>query len=223
MTGNEEENHWPGYVDALTTMTMMLIFIMTILAIAIFGLSQNVSRGMVEKIAKVVDLDVADPQEATEKLAERVVQRLETLSRETDVAQKTAPLRDTAEPEHKVASSEASPRPAESKDIRVERTQAFMTVNFQKRATGIDAEASERIKGALNDERSGQRIIEMRAYASRETSVSDARRVAFYRLLNLRTELVRMGISPDRIKARIEDTPSPDNGDLVRIELASAG
>ena len=38
------ENHWPGYVDALTTMLMVLTFVMMILGIAVFAMSQNVSR-----------------------------------------------------------------------------------------------------------------------------------------------------------------------------------
>ena len=51
-TNDESENHWPGYVDALTTMTMMLIFVMMILAVAIFSMSENVSRTLVEQVAK---------------------------------------------------------------------------------------------------------------------------------------------------------------------------
>ena len=75
MQASEEENHWPGYVDALTTMTMMLIFVMTILAVAIFGLSQNVSRSMVEKIAKVANIDDVSSSETTDTLAARVLSR----------------------------------------------------------------------------------------------------------------------------------------------------
>ena len=74
----EEENHWPAYVDALTTMTMMLIFVMTILAVAIFGLSQNVSRSMVEKIAKAVNVENIDHNESTDNLAARVMAQIES-------------------------------------------------------------------------------------------------------------------------------------------------
>jgi hypothetical protein len=63
----------------------------------------------------------------------------------------------------------------------------------------------------------------MRAFADKASSVSDARRIAFYRLLNLRTEMIRMGIPADRIKARIEDADAGLDGDMVRIDLASAG
>jgi len=50
VSANEEvEHHWPGYVDALTTMTMMLIFVMMILAVAIFSMSENVSRSLVRE------------------------------------------------------------------------------------------------------------------------------------------------------------------------------
>jgi hypothetical protein len=218
----EDDNHWPGYVDALTTMTMMLIFVMTILAIAIFGLSQNVSRSMVEKIAKVIELDITDPQEATDKLAERVVARLEAKPSDTQYAGGPAKLREELEPEHKLASAETAPTSPPPTPALVERKQAFITVAYQRRATGLDGETTDRIKSALSD--GGKNgVIEMRAFADKASSVSDSRRIAFYRLLNLRTEMIRMGIPADRIKARIEDAAGGAEGDMVRIDLASAG
>ena len=42
--GGEEDSYWPGYVDALTTMTMVLTFIMMVLGVVVFMLSQNISR-----------------------------------------------------------------------------------------------------------------------------------------------------------------------------------
>jgi hypothetical protein len=218
----EDENHWPGYVDALTTMTMMLIFVMTILAVAIFGLSQNVSRSMVEKIARVIDLDITDPQEATDRLAERVVARLEAKPSDTQYARAPAKLREELEPEHRLASTDAPPAPVAPAPALVEQKQALITVAFQRRATGLDGETTAKIKTALSAGGTDG-VIEMRAFADKASSVSDARRIAFYRLLNLRTEMIRMGIPADRIKARIEDAAAGFDGDMVRIDLASAG
>jgi Na+-transporting methylmalonyl-CoA/oxaloacetate decarboxylase gamma subunit len=218
---SEDENHWPAYVDALTTMTMMLIFVMTILAVAIFGLSQNVSRNMVEKIAKAVNIDATNGNETTDKLAERVMAKLEAASSETMVA-KLDPSQ-IHEPDHKLNSTTVADKNLSPTPALVEQSAAFITVAFQKRATGLDNETSEKIKYAMSEGGHLQGGIEIKAFVDKNGAVSDSRRIAFYRLLNLRTQLIAMGMSPERIKARIEDSAGNDNGDLVRIDLAKAG
>lgn len=40
----QDENHWPGFVDALSTIVMVVTFLLIILAIAIFALSLNVAK-----------------------------------------------------------------------------------------------------------------------------------------------------------------------------------
>lgn len=223
---SEEENHWPAYVDALTTMTMMLIFVMTILAVAIFGLSQNVSRNMVEKIAKAINVDATDGNETTDKLAERVMAKLESSPQATMVADSAAANSSPSqpqEPDHRLNSTRVADKNINPTPAQIEHSAAFITVAFQKRATGLDHDTSEKIKSVMSE---GGRLdsgIEIKAYVDKNGAVSDSRRIAFYRLLNLRTRLIAMGMSPERIKARIEDSVGDENGDLVRIDLAKAG
>ncbi|MGL4636396.1 MAG: hypothetical protein ACRCWF_10465 [Beijerinckiaceae bacterium] len=220
----EEENHWPGYVDALTTMTMMLIFVMTILAVAIFGLSQNVSRSMVEKIAKAVKVENIDQNESTDQLAARVMAQIETqAAAPTMIAKAEPPAETSPEAEHRLASSLPAARDPESEKPVIQQSAAFITVAFQKRATGIDSETSDKIKTAMAEGERMKGSIELKAFADKVGPVSDSRRIAFYRLLNLRTQLIAMGVPADRIKARIEDSSNKDAGDMVRIDLAKAG
>lgn len=74
--GSEEsEDYWPGYVDALTSMVQVLAFVMMLLAMAVFVLSQNVSKNAVQAIAKAAKIDVpgnASIKELTAKVAEEV-------------------------------------------------------------------------------------------------------------------------------------------------------
>ncbi|MCA3564140.1 MAG: hypothetical protein IOC90_10195 [Methylocystis sp.] len=228
---SEEENHWPGYVDALTTMTMMLIFVMTILAVAIFGLSQNVSRSMVEKIAKAINIDNLTDRESTDDLASRVVARLETQQRDTQAATGRASAENPeiwAESAKPVASGHVftsadrlSPKAAAPAQVLPEP--AFITIAFEKRATGIDNATNERIKAAMQASGGLSQPIEIKAFIEKAGSISDARRVAFYRLLNLRGKLIAMGVAPERIRTRIEDASGNESADIVRIDLARTG
>ncbi len=56
---SEEENYWPGFVDALTVMTMVLTFVMMVLGLVVFSLSQNTSRAQLDRIASAAKLDVS--------------------------------------------------------------------------------------------------------------------------------------------------------------------
>ena len=56
----EEENYWPGYVDALTTMTMVMTFIMMVLGVVVFTLSQNTAKNILVAVAKAAKIDAAD-------------------------------------------------------------------------------------------------------------------------------------------------------------------
>lgn len=44
----QEENHWPGFVDALSTIVMVVTFLLIILAIAIFAMSLNIAKVALE-------------------------------------------------------------------------------------------------------------------------------------------------------------------------------
>ena len=56
----EEENYWPGFVDALTTMVMVLTFVMMVLGIVVFTLSQNVSKNYMAAIDTAVKAPTRD-------------------------------------------------------------------------------------------------------------------------------------------------------------------
>ena len=75
---SEEENYWPGYVDALTSMVQVLAFVMMLLAMAVFVLSQNVSKSAVQAIAKAAKMDV--PADANvQQLTALVIDELDRL------------------------------------------------------------------------------------------------------------------------------------------------
>src|SRR3982751_4113522 len=89
--GSEEgENYWPGYVDALTSMVQMLAFVMIMLAMAVFVMSQSVSKRAVEAVAKAVNADVK-PQADIKQLTQAIMDKLQQL-------QAAAPAGDSNKP-----------------------------------------------------------------------------------------------------------------------------
>lgn len=81
---DEEINYWPGFVDALSTMTMMLIFLMLILSLVIVSVSQNVSRVQVMAIAKAAKVDVSGAPVSLERLTMQVIAALSRMSEDKE-------------------------------------------------------------------------------------------------------------------------------------------
>jgi hypothetical protein len=84
---DSDTNYWPGFVDALSTMTMMLIFLMMILSLVLVSVSQNVTKSQVVAIARAAKIDVSGSPASIEGLTAQIIA---ALSRTTD-AEKPKP------------------------------------------------------------------------------------------------------------------------------------
>lgn len=226
----EQENYWPGYVDALTTMTMVLTFVMMVLGISIFTLSQNVSRSVIEKIATAAKVEPAAGGAGTDALAERIVARLETLQEaqanpvKSDGRQLAergrTPVTGEDAPDQPLIRSDA-PAPAEVKApaLKVDVANPLLRIVFQPRSTLLDDAAREQLVGrlgAMSSLADARRIDVLAGLDPGVIAVSDAKRVAFYRAMRARSELIQQGVRPDRVHVRI-DPGTPGDDVLIRV------
>lgn len=213
---NEEEaNYWPGYVDALTTMTMVLTFVMTILALAVFTLGENVSKAILTEILSEIDADA--PENATsEVLKQVIVERVED-----PVSDQIPPLTGT-QPQATRPPIESQPvNPAEI-DARIiddrqdpdgrsdtRATPATLTVRYEGNEARLDNTTRTQVAEFLQssvDIRNAQRLL-VRGFASAEMGgITQSRRIAYYRAMLLRAELIANGIPAGRIQIDVVET-----------------
>lgn len=87
----EEENHWPGFVDALSTIVMVVTFLLIILAIAIFVLSLKVVDVVVDtekqvtttsnmEESKIIEVVETEPELKILETASLIIKSKERLS-----------------------------------------------------------------------------------------------------------------------------------------------
>lgn len=141
-TSDEETNYWPGFVDALSTMTMMLIFLMMILSLVLVSVSQNVSKAQVVAIARAAKIDISGQSASIESLTTQVIA---ALSRMTDNENPRQPFPETtierpASPKEPSASIVPGQRPNVSID-QGERKVAkgeFVTVKVDASPSKVD-------------------------------------------------------------------------------------
>ena len=232
--GSEEgDNYWPGYVDALTSMVQVLAFVMMMLAMAVFVLSQSVSKKAVEAIAKAVNADVK-PGADVKQLTQAVVAQIDRLQKsapsseaEPNQAAKSLPTSEGAlradndrPTTLRISGAQAQPAPVPT-DVPADAPR--LTVGFADRSFKIAADQAEAIAGFLGAQQvGGQHTIVVNAYAySGEGAVSEARRLAYYRGMMARKQLVDAKVKPENIRINVNDTTDKSKG--LTVELIVAG
>ena len=233
MSHSEEgENYWPGYVDALTSMVQVLAFVMMMLAMAVFMLSQNVSKKAVEAIAQAVNADTK-PGAGIKEMTQAIVDKLHQ-SAQAAAAAAVAPAPPVAPaPASKPvpATSDASPAPEKLIGTRVGETQGPKERNFQTPANAphlvtdfndrsftIDAQREQSLAAFVEKNKivEGTQAVVINAYAySGDGALSEARRLAYYRAMTTRKQLVDAKVKPENIRVNVNDTADKEKGSTV--------
>jgi hypothetical protein len=232
---DQSEDYWPGYVDALTSMVQVLAFVMMLLAMAVFVLSQSVSKGAVEQIAKAAKVEV--PADAT--VAELTAKVLEQISK--SAAENRKPDSPASEPAAPKASAAGEPTAAQLKSLSPSKSTAalqagkpdelpadarHLRVTFPERAYRMDAANTEAVAGFVEAGglSAGKTRLVIRAYASdSDGAVSEARRIAYYRSMVARKALIDRKVPAQMIEIMILDTPDKAQATAIDILTQGAG
>ena len=237
MSHSEEgENYWPGYVDALTSMVQVLAFVMIMLALAVFVISQSVSKHAMEAIAKAVHAD-AKPSADMKQLTQAIMDKVQQL-------QSAAPVSETNKPsELKSAAPTDNASDSRSEKIvemrvsgaRPRNDQALvqippdaprLSVGFEARSSKIEQEHAQSLAKFIDEnkvvERTQTVIINAYAYSG-DGALSEARRLAYYRAMMARKQLVDQKVRADSIRINVNDTADKDKGSTVEMIVTGNG
>ena len=237
---DEGDNYWPGYVDALTSMVQVLAFVMMMLALAVFSLSQSASKHAVEVIAKAVNADVK-PNDNIKQMTQAVMDRLRRLKSADSITEASKPPEISAEgPESKPADAANDPRSEKivgmrfsgqrSRDnqtpVQTPTDAPRITVNFEDRSFRIAQERAQSMAKFVDEnkvvERAQNVIINAYAYSG-DGALSEARRLAYYRAMTARKQLVDEKVRPDSIRVNVYDTADKEKGSTVEMIVAAGG
>lgn len=225
----EDENYWPGFVDALTTMVMVLTFIMMILGLTVFSLSQNVSKILLAQIADAVNVDVP-ASDLSEEVVNKIIAAIGSQKKEIEgqkrkardmAAEKTIEERSQREALLVLPGDKhQSQTPADIKPLPAGAvagdTEIALTIVFQNNAAMYDETVRRAIMAFGQKAQDGDFII--RAYAvDNSGTITEARRLAYYRAMLVRQELVKDGLKPGQVVAQIDDSVDVKDRSVVRI------
>lgn len=225
----EDENYWPGFVDALTTMVMVLTFIMMILGLTVFSLSQNVSKALLAEIAKSANVSTS-ASDASSEVVNRIVQAIAAQKNDIDGQKRKAQAIDAAQQieersqreallvlpgDRHVSSAQAQMKPLQA-GAAADANETALTIVFQQNAALFDEAVRRELLAFAARGRDGELVIRAFAVESAGT-ISEARRLAYYRAMLVRQEFVKAGLKPTQLTVHIDDSTDAANRSLVRI------
>lgn len=228
-TAEEAENHWPGYVDALTTMVMILIFVMMILSVAFFSASANTSRALVERIAQTMGVNISQPSASGEEMADKLVDMLQHERKKgntgTSASEAPPPAFNTQAAETIVRSQATALADTSAGKVRVEAADTSLTLLFQPRAVNVDEASLAEMDTFIKATRGLPQPVHYQLVAhagTRGGALSDARRIAYYRAMFARQRLIAQGVATADIEVRVEDYAQEAQAEKLRILVRAA-
>lgn len=232
-----EVNHWPAFVDVLTTVIMVVTFLLVIMSAAVMQLSQRVIANFKQQLVQQQQVQqkigkdgkpvacapgttpVLSPRdaEAGTSVAELgAVLRSPTV---TDGAERLS-IRTRETPDTLKLQVKAVEETDDAKGVEVKTADTLIKIAFAPNAATYDETNSARVIGFVRSKARPGTKYEIWSFAPQTRSVSEAQRTAFYRAAMTRNLLLRAGLSPADVttQIRVTDAASAD-GHMVRVVI----
>lgn len=210
---------WPGYVDAVTNLVLNLLFLLTIMIVAVFMFALELGRASqggagktpvvsTRQDAVVISKAVTDPVKENTAL-KREIQRL-NIQLAQQISQKAQPsaLKRTID----VTSNVAKPENRLDKTLAASDTD--MVVRFTDEAVAFTPAEHDRLREALKPIVAlGKTSIHVEVPAG----FSEAKRMGFYRAMAVRNLLIEMKIPKENIDVSVREGNKNANASIVRV------
>ncbi len=247
-SGDGSESFWPGYVDAVTNLVLNLLFLLTIMTVAVFMFALELGRaslgGSGKKAAQVsgaessatvksLDSGIEEREASVRKLKMQV----DALSRQTptdvgDLQKKVEAINAALNSEVQVlsemrarqaaiAASATKLVPATvavAKPVRgLEKTvvdDAEVVVRFVDEAVTLNQQEKSQLRSALQSVvKKGRARIDVEV----PKGFSEAKRLGFYRAMEVRNMLLELKLPQDRIEVAVREGRRSANAAIVRV------
>lgn len=237
-----EVNHWPAFVDVLTTVIMVVTFLLVIMSAAVMTLSQRAmehfKKQLVAEEQHKYDQKVIEQTKSSAEQAKAGQQANRIVSPDAEAGSSVAELGSILKMETPVDGAEKlavrsretqdtlklkvkAPEEADNtKGVEVQTADLLMKVEFDPSAVTYDADSSGKVVAFLKGKVQPGMKYEIWSFAPQTSSLSEAQRLAFYRAAMTRNILIKAGISPADIltQIRVTDAGAKD-GHNVRVVL----
>lgn len=211
---------WPGYVDAVTNLVLNLLFLLTIMTVAVFMFALELGRAThggaakeptvsAQKDTKTLQKEITDPVKENIAL-KREIERLNIQLAEK-VVNKTIPA-----PAGKIIDVTANvPISQKNIDKTVVSSDSDLVIRFKDEAVAISSSEREKLRELLKPILAAGKT---NIYVEVPTGFSEAKRMGFYRVMAVRNLLIEMKMPKERIEVSVREGKRNANASLVRVK-----
>lgn len=209
---------WPGYVDAVTNLVLNLLFLLTIMTVAVFMFalelgrvskfkSENPPVSAAKRDAEVISKATTDP------VAENEVLKLEIQRLNKMLAQRVPEKAQTGGFEKTVDATYDVPKQRNGIDATLESDLEIL-VRFTNEAIAFTPEERERLLETLKPVVArGKTNI----FVEVPAGFSAAKRMGYYRAMAVRNLLLEMKLPKENINVSVVEGKSNANASLVKV------
>ena len=207
------DTFWPGYVDAVTNLVLNLLFLLTIMTVAVFMFALELGRASLGGAGKApVATTKPDAQNNQKTEPEPNVDELKKQIAALQNELRAQQLK-TAQSGKVIPATSAFPKPAKGLDTTFS-SDSELVVRFTDEAVTLTPTELSQLREALKPiiARGRARIM-----VEVPKGFSEAKRMGFYRAMAVRNLLLEMKMPKDRIELAVREGKASANASLVRI------
>jgi hypothetical protein len=209
----EEQSYWPGYVDAIINVVLNILFIVALFTLALSTVEFSPPKVVQSTPDTTPAPQGAQPEKAVEELAQQVPLQI-AISARAYKSQLSNPT------EANDLAGSAATKLVTWDTRKLEEGAQLVTVTFDEKVAEIPPPQGRAFSTALRDlgreAPKGQWLI----WLSSDTRQASASRLAYLRVLSVRSVLVEAGVSPEFIQTRIIDIRDSSDTPVNRVQLA---
>ncbi len=212
---------WPGYVDAVTNLVLNLLFLLTIMTVAVFMFALELGRASLggsgktpvatmKKDGEAVSKAKADPVKENIEL-KREIQRLNMLlAQRTPQGPKPALAGERAKTVD-VTSTVQKPLAGVDKTLA---SDFEIVVRFKDEAVTFTQAERDRLRESLKPVVAGGKA---QLYVDVPAGFSEAKRMGFYRAMAVRNLLLEMNMPKESVTISVREGKTATNASIVKV------
>lgn len=233
MESGKEQNYWPAFVDALSNVVLTLVFVLVIFVFALVMGTQQAAKKMDEAIRQKSEEAATASLGVSPEEIERLKRELKEKEQEIELLRKMKgisplPRKDGPRAEEPEAVRIEDVEMESDKEIKKEfsvsavreiKDKSAIRIDYKEQTVELDAKTSSALELSFADAKklAGKNyIVLIKSYLGGE-AYSVARRLAYYRAINVRNRLIsQLHESPGNIKTNIVQPAKRETG---RVEI----
>ncbi|HEY6874652.1 MAG TPA: hypothetical protein VI298_18180 [Geobacteraceae bacterium] len=209
---------WPGYVDAVTNLVLNLLFLLTIMTVAVFMFALELGRASKDKPSTppTAQKGKAVPKATTGLAEENIALKREIERLNVQLAQRVSPRVQPAASGGSAKTVEATTKvsqPLKGVD-KTSATGLEVVVRFNDEAVAFTPAERDRLLDSLKPLAADGKVS---IHVEVPAGFSEAKRMAFYRAMAVRNLLLELKVPKDKIDVSVVEGKKNGNASLVRV------